>query len=88
MASKASTGYIDENGVYRRGERRSLGHDMNATYKEWHHDLERKQFSKEIIQPHVGNKPNPKFVKAYRDDPILKEYFSQDEIDRVEREAL
>lgn len=86
MAS--STGYIDEQGKYHRGETKPLGHDVNPTYKEWSHDLQRKEYSMEIIQPHKNGKPNPDFVKAYIDaEPeVVKNYFTEEQIKQAERE--
>ncbi len=82
------TGYIDERGKYQKGKKKPLAHDVNPTYKQWHGDLERKQYSKEIIQPHKNGKPNPDFVRAYRDDDVLKEYLTIDQIDKIERDML
>jgi hypothetical protein len=76
-------GYIGEDGKYHRGEK-ALGHDVSSIHKEWSHDLERKKFGREIIQPHKNGQPNPAFVKAYPEES--KEYFSPEQIKRGERE--
>jgi hypothetical protein len=80
-------GHIDEFGKYRSGKSDTLN-DVSSTYKEYSHDLGRKEYAKEIIQPHKNGLPNPQFVKAYRNDPVLKEYFSQEQIDQTERSQL
>lgn len=78
-----TTGYIDQNGRYIRGVDKSLGHDINPTYKEYSHEIGRKEYAKEIIQPHAGGKPNPEFVRNYPE--VSKEYWSQEQIDQAER---
>jgi len=79
-----STGYIGSDGKYHRGEDKPMGFDVNPTHKEWRHDMERKQFSKEIIQPYKDSKANPEFIKNYPEES--KKYFSEDVIKRIERE--
>jgi hypothetical protein len=79
-----STGYIDAQGHYVKGKDKSLGFDVNSTHKEWRHDLERKQFSKEIIQPYKNGKANRDFIVNYPEES--KKYFSNDVIERVTRE--
>lgn len=79
-----TTGYIDSQGVYHRGEDKAMGFDVNPTHKEWRHDLERKQFAKEIIQPYKNGKANPEFIKYYPEES--KKYFSEDVIERISRE--
>ena len=80
-----SSGYIDANGKYHRGETNSLAHDVSSMHKDWRHSLERKQFSREIIQPHKNGKPNPDFIRAY--PKYSKKYWSQEQIDNTLREA-
>ena len=77
-------GYTNEQGKYVKGESKTLAHDTNSTYKKWHHETERKQFAAEIVQPRVHGKPNPEFIKTYGE--IAREYFSQEEIDKAERQ--
>lgn len=36
---------------------------------------------KDIIQPHIGNKPNPEFAKAYPD--MAPDYFSKAELESL-----
>lgn len=79
-----TTGYVDSNGKYIRGEDKSLAHDVNSTWKEQQHDLGRKEFALEITQPHLNGKPNPEFVRNYPE--VSKEYWSQEQIDKSERE--
>lgn len=79
-----STGYIDTNGQYIRGEDKAMGFDVNPTHKEWRHDMERKKFAKEIIQPYKNGKPNRDFIDNYPEES--HKYFSQDVIERVRRE--
>jgi hypothetical protein len=78
-----TTGYIDATGKYVKGKDRPLTHDVNPLYKEYSHDMGRKEFAKEIIQPHKDGKPNPEFVRNYPD--VSKEYWSQEQIDQAER---
>jgi len=80
----STTGYIDAEGHYIRGKDKNMGFDVNSTHKEWRHDLERKQFAKEIIQPYKGGKANRDFIINYPEES--KKYFSQDVIERVTRE--
>jgi hypothetical protein len=80
----ASTGYINAQGKYIRGEDKALPADVNITNKEYEHDMGRKFFHKEIIQPHKDGKPNPDFIRAYPD--YSKKYFSQEVIDKTLRE--
>ncbi len=80
-------GFIDEFGKYIPGRKPDIPLDVSSTYKEYTHDLGRKEYAKEIIQPHKNGLPNPEFIKSYRDDPILKEYFTQEQIDEAERQA-
>lgn len=79
-----STGYIDPQGHYQKGSDKPLGFDVNPTHKEWRHDMERKQFSKEIIQPYKNGKANREFIVNYPEES--KKYFSQDVIERIIRE--
>lgn len=79
-----TTGYINEQGEYIRGEAKSLGWDVNSTHKEWRHDYERKVYSKEIIQPYKNGKANREFIVNYPEES--KKYFSEDVIERVTRE--
>lgn len=79
-------GYIDENGKYQRGEDRPLTNDVNITYKEYSHDMGRKEFAKAIIQPHVKGKPNPLFIRAYPE--YSKKYWSEEQIDKALRDDM
>jgi len=79
-----TTGYIGADGKYHRGQDKAMGFDINPTHKEWRHDLERKQFAKEIIQPYKAGKANPEFVRNYPEES--KKYFSEDVIERISRE--
>lgn len=79
-----STGYIDAQGHYIRGKDIPMGFDVNPTHKEWRHDLERKQFAKEIIQPYKNGKANREFIVNYPEES--KKYFSEQVIERVTRE--
>jgi len=76
-------GYIGKDGKYHRGEDNKMPFDVNPTYKEWSHDMGRKEYSREIIQPHKNGKPNKAFVEAYPD--YSKEYWDQETIDRTLR---
>lgn len=80
----SSTGYLDEHGKYQRGKKKGMGHDISSQYTPWHHDIERKQYSREILQPRKNGKPSSAFVKAYKDE--AKEYFTDREIQQAERE--
>lgn len=80
----SSTGHIDSKGRYIRGVDVKMGHDVSPQYKGWSHDLQRKEFSREIIQPHVKGKPNPKFIQAYPE--YSKKYFTDEQIKSGERE--
>lgn len=79
-----TTGYINAKGEYVRGKDKSLGFDVTSTHKEWRHDLERKKFSKEIIQPYKSGKANREFIINYPEES--KKYFSQEVIERITRE--
>lgn len=78
-----TTGFIDEHGNYIRGAAKALAHDVNSTWKEYSHDMGRKEFAKEIIQPHLNGEPSPEFVRNYPE--VSKEYWSQEQIDKAER---
>lgn len=80
-----SIGYIDEHGKYHRGESKKMGWDVNPNHKSWSHDMQRREFAAEIIQPHKNGKPNPKFIKAHPE--TAKEYWSQEVIDKALREG-
>lgn len=81
----SSTGYIS-GGRYIPGEppsslkkhREHSGHrtfvraDMAATYK------------KDLVQPRIGNKPNPEFIAAFPEKAHM--YFSEEEINEAKRE--
>lgn len=81
-----SKGYIDENGKYIRGKDRAIPHDVNPLHKDWSHSIERKEFSREIIQPRSNGKPNRDFIESYPE--YSKKYFSQEEIDKAMRGQL
>jgi hypothetical protein len=76
-------GFIGEDGKYQKGKK-NLGHDVSSMHKDWRHSMERKKFSREIIQPYKNGKPNPKFVRAYEE--TSKEYFNEQQIRSAERE--
>lgn len=79
------TGYIDERGVYRRGERdMPLPHDVSSQYKDWSHDDQRRRMNADILQPYVNGKPNREFIEVYRGE-VASKYFSQEQIDQTER---
>lgn len=80
----SSTGYIDAQGHYIRGDDKPMGYDINPTHKEWRHDLERKIYSKDIIQPYKNGKPNKEFIDNYPEES--KEYFTPDTIEKLRRE--
>jgi hypothetical protein len=79
-----TVGYIGTDGKYHKGEDKSMGFDVNPTHKEYRHDMERKQFAKEIIQPYKDGKANPEFIKAYPEES--KEYFSESVIEKAGRQ--
>lgn len=75
--------YIGQDGKYYEGTPDN-SYDLNSLDKSRRHEIERKKFAREIIQPHRDGKANPEFVRAY---PVeATEYFTQDEIMRAERE--
>jgi hypothetical protein len=80
----STTGYIGPDGKYVRGENKKMPYDVNSTYKEYSHDIGRKEYSREIIQPHESGKPNKKFIEAYPE--YSKEYWDQETIDKTLRE--
>jgi len=46
---------------------------------------DRDKHAKDIIQPFMKNKPNPDFIKAYKDDDeLLDNYFTKEELKRYE----
>lgn len=79
-------GHINEKGQYVRGEDKNLGYDRNTMEKQYSHDMGRKEFAREIIQPHIGDKPNPEFVKNYPE--YSHRYWTQEEIDKALRRAI
>jgi hypothetical protein len=79
-----TTGYIGPDGRYVKGEDKSMGFDVNPTHKEWRHDMERKQFAKEIIQPFKNGKANKEFIDNYPEES--KKYFTEDVIKKLTRE--
>jgi hypothetical protein len=84
----ASPGYIGEDGKYHRGESKKLIHDINPEARRNRQEIERKIYDAEIIQPHIGGEPNPAFIQAYIDDPIVHEYFDQETIDKNMRKVV
>lgn len=81
-----TTGYIDEHGNYVRGQQQSMADDVSSMYKDWSHSLGRKEFAREIIQPHVDGKPNPEFIRAY--PKYSKKYWNQEQIDKALRDDM
>ena len=79
-----TTGYIGADGHYHKGDDKAMGFDVNPTHKEWRHDMERKEFAKEIIQPYKNGKANREFIVNYPEES--KKYFSNDVIERITRE--
>ena len=71
-------GYISQDGNFHIGQSETSS-DLVTADKSHSHEMQRREFAKEIIQPHIGDKPNPAFIKAYPD--ISKEYFTQEQID-------
>ena len=63
-----------------------MTHDVSSMHKDWEHSMGRKEFSREIIQPHKNGKPNREFVENYPE--YSKKYFSQEEIDETLRSQL
>jgi len=54
---------------------------LNEQKRQWQRD----KHAKDIIQPYMKNKPNPDFVKAYKDQPeLLNQYFTKDELRKNE----
>lgn len=84
--AKSRLGHIGADGKYHRGESKSLGWDINTTWKAWDHDQQRKQFAAEIIQPHRNGKPSAQFIRV--NPEVAKEYWSQEVIDKALREGL
>ena len=80
----STTGYIGQDGKYHRGEDKKMAYDVSSTFKEYSHEIGRKEFAAEITQPHVNGKPNKKFIEVYPE--IAKEYWSQKIIDETLRE--
>lgn len=80
----SSTGYIDAEGKYHRGEDKALPTQANSMHKQYRHDSDRRKNMREAIQPHKNGKPNPQFVRAYPEES--KRYFSPDQIKQAERE--
>ena len=67
-------GYILD-GVYHRGDApmEKLKSRQQSTYKQHDQNRQRKDFAKEILQPHTRDgKPNPDFIAAYNEES--KEY--------------
>ena len=49
-----------------------------ADAAEYHRDADQSDNYKDLIQPYMGNKPNPEFIKAYPTQ--AKKYFSAEEL--------
>jgi hypothetical protein len=81
-----TTGHIGSDGKYHRGEDQKMAYDVNITHKEYEHDMGRKEFARDIIQPHVNGKPNVEFIHAYPE--YSKKYWSQEVIDKTLREQV
>ena len=84
--ANSSTGYIDSKGKYIRGENKPLINDVNSMHKDWEHTIGRKEFSREIIQPHINGKPNRAFIEAYPEYSL--KYWNQETIDKIMREQI
>jgi len=47
--------------------------------------IDREKHAKDVIQPFMKNKPNPDFIKAYKDDDeLLDNYYTKDELRKNE----
>lgn len=77
-------GYIDEKGIYRRGERKHQIDGVSSQYKAWSHMEQRKRFQKEIVQPYYHGKPNREFIESYPAEQV-RQFFSEDQIRETER---
>ena len=54
---------------------------LNEQKRQW----QREKHAKDIEQPYMKNKPNPKFIEMYKDDQeILDQHFTKDELRRNE----
>ena len=84
MKIKTSTGYINEYGIYIKGEDKPMPNDIDSQYKSYSHTDQRKRFSKDIIQPYQDGKPNRDFVQAY-DGELAERYFTKEQIKQSER---
>jgi hypothetical protein len=80
----STTGFIDEHGKYHRGKDKPMPSARSSTYRQYSHDIGRKEFAGEIIQPNKNGKPNPAFISAYPD--YSHEYWSQEQINKALRE--
>ena len=76
-------GFINDRGEYIEGEDKPLGFDVSSQYKSWSHDNQRKRFGRDVLQPWSKGEPNPEFVSSYPEES--KRYFSQDQINKAER---
>ena len=85
-SSSTSVGYIDEHGNYVRGDDKPMPNERSGMYKQYAHDLGRKEYAGEIIQPHVNGQPNPKFIEAYPE--YSHKYWDQQTIDKALREPV
>ena len=78
-------GHIDSKGNYVKTEHKNLTDDRNTMYRAWSHDQQRAEFARERIQPRIGGKINPEFVRAYPE--YSRNYFTQAERDAAVRET-
>lgn len=59
----------------------SIGTNGAAQKRQW----DKNKHAKDIIQPFMKNKPNPDFIKAYKDDDeLLDNYYTKDELRKNE----
>lgn len=65
----SATGYV-KNGVYHNTEKVPIDKlviPQQSMFKQGDHARQRFDHSAEILQPYVGDKPNPKFIEAHPD---------------------
>lgn len=52
----------------------------NEQYKEYRHSMQRLDHRADVLQPRIGGKVNPDFVKAYPER--AKDYFSKEDYEK------
>lgn len=69
-------GYI-KNGVYHKDDAKAPV-KIGMLYKHSEHEDQRLRHQKDLLQPYIGDNPNPAFIRAYPEQS--KRYFTDEQI--------